>query len=436
MMNKQQPADSTWYRLDNSAKIYPAIMSDRQSTLFRIAFTLNDIIDPETLQQALENIHDRYPFFNVTLRKGLFWNYLEKNTEPCSIHCDTPSPCENINAVYYNGYLYKVLYFKNRIATEFSHVMTDGYGGLEFIKSLVMEYLRLCGHNIQNDGSIIEPDSQIDPMELSDDHKRYSASPDYPAPPKNERNLFGDIKAFQTKGRQLPLREFNIITGITNISDLKSLAKNLDVTITELLAAVYLESLIDIQKLQVKNPKNYASVAVQVPVNMRNMLESKSMRNFSLFVTPTLNPPDFPDFEGLLDFVKTFIRESIKIDKMMQIMRDNVSVGENIFVRHIPLILKLPITKYIVNTQGSSQHSGTLSNLGLVKLPPSMAKHIDSVTVNIGPDPHSKASCAMVGYEGKIYITFGRIIKDAIIERHFFRRLRRLGIPIKIQSNC
>ena len=39
-MKKQQPVDSTWYRLDNSAKIYPAIMSDRQTTLFRIAVNL------------------------------------------------------------------------------------------------------------------------------------------------------------------------------------------------------------------------------------------------------------------------------------------------------------------------------------------------------------------------------------------------------------
>jgi len=435
-MNKQQPADNTWYRLDNSAKIYPAIMSDRQSTLFRIAFTLKMPIEPDILQKALENIYNRYPYYNVTLRKGLFWNYLEKNTEPCSIHCDTPSPCENINAIYYNGYLYKVLYFKNRIAVEFSHVMTDGYGGLEFIKTLVMEYLRLCGHEIQNDGTIIEPNSQIDPMELSDDHKRYSASTDYPEPPKNERNLFGDTKAFQTKGHRLQVGEFNIITGITNVIDLKNAAKKFDVTITELLTAVYMDSLIAIQKEQIKNPKKYSSVAIQVPVNMRNMLESVSMRNFSLFVTPTLNPPDFPDFEGLLSFIKEFIRESTKIEKMMQIMRDNVSVGENLFVRHVPLLLKTPITKYIINTQGSTQHSGTLSNLGLIKLPPSMSTHVDSITVNIGPDPNSKASCAMAGFEGKIYITFGRIIKDAIIERHFFRRLRRLGIPIKIQSNC
>ena len=198
-MKNERPADINWYRLDNSAKIYPAIISDRETTLFRISFTLKEPVDSVTLQKAMDNVYDRFPYFNVSLGKGIFWNYLEENKEPYSIHCDTPSPCENINAIYYNGYLYKVLYFKNKISTEFSHVMTDGYGGLEYTKTLVMEYLRLCGHIIANDGSVIEPLSDIDLMEVSDDHKRYAVSLDYPEPKKNEKNLFGNIKAFQTK---------------------------------------------------------------------------------------------------------------------------------------------------------------------------------------------------------------------------------------------
>lgn len=435
-MSKIKPADSTWYRLDNSAKIYPAIISDRETTLFRISFTLKEQIDPTALQQALENVYDRFPYYNVVLGKGLFWNYLEKNEEPHSIHCDTPHPCENINAVYYNGYLYKVLYFKNKISTEFSHVMTDGFGGLEYTKTLVMEYLRIMDYEIENDGSIIEPDSKIDPMEISDDHKRYAKDLNYPEPDVNEKNLFGDIKAFQTKGRYLPLGTFNVITGIINISDLKKISKYYGVTITEFLVTVYMETLIEIQKKQIKKTGNYKSVAIQVPVNMRNMLESCSMRNFSLFVTPTVDPPDFPDFSGLLSFIKKFMRNNTGIDKMMQLLRYNVSLGESNLVKHVPLFLKLPITKYIISTKGSAQHSGTFSNLGLIKLPPDMLKHVEQITCNLAPDPNSKATCGATGYNGKIYLSFGRTIKDAIIERDFFRRLRKLGIPIRIKSNC
>lgn len=434
-MNEKNIHEKNWFRLDNSAKIYPAIVNDRQTTLFRVAFTLKEEIVPEKLQQALELIFPRFPYFNVSLRSGFFWNYLEKNNGRPSIHCDTPSPCENINKIYNNGFLYKVLYFKSRVAVEFSHVMSDGYGALEFSKTLVFEYLKLMGHPLENDGSIFDINQEPAEGEFWDDHKRYSKIYGKPTAEEKERNLFGKTKAFLVKGRLLPTNQFNVITGIMPSEDLRKISKEYGVTITEFLVAIYLETLIKIQSKQVKNPLKHQSVAVQVPVNMRSRLESISMRNFSLFVTPTLNPPDFPTFEELIPFTRDFIREYTKTNRLVNIMRDNVSVGESQLVKHIPLFLKLPITRYIVNTSGSSQHSGTLSNLGLFKLPAEMTKQVEAVTVNLSPDPHSKTSAAVVGYNGKIYLTFGSVIKNTEVEKMIFRKLIKFGIPIKIQSN-
>ncbi|MFO7612818.1 MAG: hypothetical protein R6W99_10110, partial [Clostridia bacterium] len=168
---------------------------------------------------------------------------------------------------------------------------------------------------------------------------------------------------------------------------------------------------------------------------MRNLLESKSMKNFALFVTPTLDPPDFPDFDALLDFVRTYIRENNRIEPLMKIMRDNVSVGENDFVRHLPLVIKLPVVRFIANTRGSTQHSGTLSNLGLIKLPPSMAEQVEDIICILGPDPHSKTTCGVVGYKDSLYLTFGSLVRNTELEKRFFRRLVKMGAHIKLQSN-
>lgn len=435
-MTEVNPQEKDWYRLDNSAKIYPAIVNERQTTLFRVAFTLKDDIDPDILQEALEKINPRFPYFNVSLRRGFFWNYLERNNDLPSVHCDTPSPCENINSIYNNGFLYKVLYFKKRIAVEFSHVMSDGYGALEYSKALVLEYLRLSGHEIENDGSIFDINQPPEMGEFLDDHKRYSQIYGKPSEEEKERNLFGKIKAYLVKGRLLPSGQFNVITGILPFDELRKVSKGYDVTITEFLVAIYLETLIEVQRQQVKNPTKHRSVAIQVPVNMRGRLDSISMRNFSLFVTPTLDPPKFPSFNELVGFTRDFIREYTKTKRLVNILRDNVSVGENLLVKHVPLFLKIPITRYIVNTSGSSQHSGTLSNLGPINLPDSMAELVESITCNLSPDPHAKTSAAVIGYNGNIYITFGRVIKSPVVEKMFFRRLRKFGIPIKIQSNC
>ncbi|MFO7611727.1 MAG: hypothetical protein R6W99_04475, partial [Clostridia bacterium] len=265
-MKTTQPVNNDWYKLDTSAKIYPAIVSDRQTTMFRISFTLRNEIDPDILQKALENSFSRFPYYNVSLRYGLFWNYLELNNRIPSVYCDTPSPCENMDKIYYDGFLYKILYYKSRIAIEFSHVMSDGYGALEFAKAIIFEYLRLAGFPVINDGSVFNLDSPMDPGEVSDDHIRYTGL--YPTDNKKdkERNLFGAVKAFHIKGRLIPPGRYNIVTGIIPVADLKRISREYNSTITELLTAIYMEALIDIQKKQVGKADNYKSIAVQVPV--------------------------------------------------------------------------------------------------------------------------------------------------------------------------
>ena len=66
--------DKEWFRLDNAAKIYPAARSNRWNNVFRMSVVLKEEVKPEILQQALEDIIDRFPSFRVTLKKGFFWS--------------------------------------------------------------------------------------------------------------------------------------------------------------------------------------------------------------------------------------------------------------------------------------------------------------------------------------------------------------------------
>ncbi|MBW6458910.1 MAG: hypothetical protein K0B52_07100, partial [FCB group bacterium] len=77
-MNKnKQTSEQTasWFRLDTSAKIYPAIESPEEPTIFRLSMTLQEDIDTNRLQQALNIVKPRFPYFNVYLRVGIFWHY-------------------------------------------------------------------------------------------------------------------------------------------------------------------------------------------------------------------------------------------------------------------------------------------------------------------------------------------------------------------------
>ena len=58
-----------WYKLDNAGKLYPSIASTRRSTVFRLSAKLSEDISPESLQIALENTIERFPYYKVNLKR-------------------------------------------------------------------------------------------------------------------------------------------------------------------------------------------------------------------------------------------------------------------------------------------------------------------------------------------------------------------------------
>lgn len=58
-----EAAPNGWMKLDNSAKIYPAVTSRRWAAVFRVSVNLTVPVKPELLQQALEDTARRIPSF-------------------------------------------------------------------------------------------------------------------------------------------------------------------------------------------------------------------------------------------------------------------------------------------------------------------------------------------------------------------------------------
>ena len=75
-------ARDTWYRLDNVGKFYSSQAGSSAQTVFRYAATMQDDVDPAALQHALEKTAGVFPNFNVCLRSGMFWHYLEQSAHP------------------------------------------------------------------------------------------------------------------------------------------------------------------------------------------------------------------------------------------------------------------------------------------------------------------------------------------------------------------
>ena len=128
---------SKWYSLDNAAKIFPPSKSKKDPKIFRFSVTLFDEVKVDVLNKALNETLDEYPIFKSSLRKGIFWYYLEEENKVYEVKKEDKCPCSKIS----NNNLFEVSVYKNRINLEVDHALTDGTGTLTFLKSLVANYL-------------------------------------------------------------------------------------------------------------------------------------------------------------------------------------------------------------------------------------------------------------------------------------------------------
>ena len=65
--------------------------------MFRYSATLADEVDEAALQRALEQAVELFPGFNVRLRSGMFWHYLEQSDEPPAVMRESLPICYGLH---------------------------------------------------------------------------------------------------------------------------------------------------------------------------------------------------------------------------------------------------------------------------------------------------------------------------------------------------
>jgi len=419
-----------WFRLDNAATVFSFVTSARIPCMFRLIASLKQPINIANLQQALENIINRFPYYKVNLRNGLFWSYWETNPGMPVVIEDTKYPCQQMPIRKKGIFPFRVRAFYNRISVEFHHSITDGSGSMIFLKSLVGEYLNLSGIRIDDWQEIFRPSQEPHIEEYEDAFKKnYQESIPWPA---------RMTRAFHLPFKLEPKGVYHITTGIMQVKQLLSRSKELDVTLTEYLTAVYLEALqaILFSLPQRKQKRLMKPIRLQVPVNLRRFFPSKTMRNFSLYVTPGIDPRlGRFTFEEILKQVYHYMRVEVSDRYISQFITRNVRGELHPIIRVTPLFIKRLFGKVIYNGQGEFLYSGVITNIGKVTLPAPINNEVEEIQVLPAPSPVTKTGCAVNSYKDKLYINFGRTIKEAHLEKLFFRKLVKDGLNVKIETN-
>ncbi|MBN1267914.1 MAG: hypothetical protein JXA25_20650 [Anaerolineales bacterium] len=425
-MREKEIHSRRWYRLDNAAKLYPAIRSRKNPSTFRVSATMKDPVDPVILQQALDDTLIRLPGFSVRMRSGLFWHYFLQAGEPFRIQEDVVNPCMDFHTQDNGGYLIRVRYFDRRIALEVFHSITDGSGAMVFLKTMVGRYLQLRGIPITPGKGMLDCESSPEEEELADSFREFAGN----SSPRSRR----EQQAYHVPGLALPGAVLNLITGTIPTDALRAEAIKHSVTVTEYLVSVLLFTLYQIQ--QKDKPRCKQPVKVSVPVNLRQFFPTQTLRNFSSYINPGVEPTQGEyHFDEVIRLVHHFIRYEATEKQLRGKVAANVSSEKSIFVRLAPLFLKNFIISMVYKGVGPTRFTSTLSNLGRVEIPEQMLDHIEHFDLILGPSRVTRVNCAVVGYNGSLRINFSRVIRETFVERAFFTFLVRQGIPVKIESN-
>ena len=165
-----------WIELDNAAKIYPPAATKKWTAMFRLSVTLTEDVDPDLLRAALGKALVRFPSFSCRLRRGFFWYYLEHIDGAPPVLEDVFNPLSKLDTKKNGHFMFRVLYYKSRIACEFSHALTDGHGGMTFLTSLVAEYVKLKqSENIEPSGYVLSLDDVPSHEEYEDSFLKYAS---------------------------------------------------------------------------------------------------------------------------------------------------------------------------------------------------------------------------------------------------------------------
>jgi NRPS condensation-like uncharacterized protein len=365
--------DFYWKKLDNAGTFYASTTSTYSPNIYRLSVKLKEKIRREVLVRALNETLLAIPSFRVKLRRGFFWYYLDRNNDDPIIMEDQYFPFTSINNLDNNYFLFKVTYFSKRINIDFSHILTDGTGALNFLETLVINYIKIR-HPKKVKQDIMAKSELLSQNEMSiDSFLKYSNEKE------ENRKILKEhsYKSYFIKGSKISREGSNVIIGTISVEQLKTITKKYNVTITSYLTALLINSIYQ-ENYKYNRSKN--PIVICIPINLRNYFPSYSMNNFfaSILISIDFSKKEY-SFDEILNIVSTRLKEELDESVLIKKFKFYVRLQHNIILRVIPLIIKDVLLKEIGGLLSGHGATTTISNLGIVDVSNEVVEYIDKV---------------------------------------------------------
>ena len=379
--------------LDLIGQYYASIINEKQSGVFSISAHLKESVNPQILQQAVNDLMRRLPFVSGRLRRGFFHYAHEVIAEPPLIK---PVSEPYAFSDYYNkgsGHVLRIVYGERHFTVETIHSICDGRGLTKITSALLVRYFELLGVTMDKSG-VIDCSDSFQPEEAENAFLRYANSPNKKKTEKKKPP--SKSKAYQ------PIRskstEVQVITRKFSANEIKSSAKEHGATVSEYILAHIFRAVAEERAARgIRNP-----ITAMIPIDCRSFFPSKTLRSFVSAATVVM--PETDDFSEMLRQIRAQF-ETINKESVL----GEISELQNLYnkFRFAPRIAKKLFMKMFESANAAASTTG-LSNLGLVKLPAEITGRVDSLDFAISLEESTPYffSCVTVGDALALTATF------------------------------
>lgn len=409
-----------WFPLEDAAKIYPISMEHGKQMMFRLSVYFKEDVVPEILQMALNFTVKRFPCFATALKKGVFWHYLDSVKRHFSVAEEQGAPCQPIRVSLSGEPSFRILYYGKRVSAEFFHVITDGTGGMTFLKAIVAEYLRLLGVSYEDTEGVLW---NINETPTSDEFENSFVKVER----AKSSGGFVDKSALQMNGRLTRCKPCRILHFKMDANRLHEVARAHGATVT-----VYLLSLM-FEACSASTDELTGEINIQVPINMRRFYPSRTVRNFSLYCGVRIPIDKIGTREETVAECARQLVEKAEREKLHEMV--TAAVGIVSAIRLIPLVIKQPVAKIVYGFLGEKLYTTTFSNLGVVKMPEGFENYIDYMDFCLGAQQTNRLACAAITFGETSVFSISKMTADPTFEEKLYKLLSDDGIEVQVEGS-
>ncbi len=413
-----------WYRLDNSGMIYPMVITLTTQSIYRLGACLTEDVDPNLLKAAVNTALERYPYYKVELKHGLFRHYFDENEKAPVICEDDGVLLKIINFRQNRNYLFRVTYYGKRIFIDFFHGLCDGNGGMEFLKTVLYYYCRLCGKEISAE-NVITLDTPVDETETEDAFKKYYKK----IKVQNGLNKMVSGNAFRAKDEQFEYEGFGLIQGTVATEKLLAAARSHNCSITVFLSAL---ALLSVAK-SYGDQKQKEDFIAFIPVNLRKFFPSQTKFNFTNFAKCPVPRSTELSLDAFISYIKDGLKQQL-IEEELQVKISFSSLMDVMpLFRFMPLFIKGFLSRTGRSLSPKSKQTMIISNLGEINMDDGGL--IDHFLFNLNCSKKTPVNVAVASYKSKTVISFTRKLINTKIEEAFFKELACECGEVSVISN-